>query len=105
MPAGADGGPISVTWELQRDMFRYQTDVEGARAASEFPDAIVNATEKGAELKMPETGGGYRLYAYVHTARNGSATANACLYVEGSPPRPTTPKAELPLVIFGPEPE
>jgi len=100
--AGADGGPISVTWELQRDMFRYQTDVEGARAASEFPDAIVNATEKGAELKMPETGGGYRLYAYVHTARNGSATASACLYVEGSPPRPTTPKAELPLVIFGP---
>jgi hypothetical protein len=98
----ADGGPISVTWELHRDAFRYQTDVEGAGRAAEFPEAIVTATEQEAELKMPEVGGGYRLYAYVHTAHNGSATASVSLYVEGPPPRPAAPKAALPLVIFGP---
>jgi hypothetical protein len=100
--ASTGDDPISVTWELHRDTFQYQIDVEGAGSASEFPNAIINATEKGADVRMPAVGGGYRLYAYVRTAHHGSATANVSLYVEGPPPRPVAPKAELPLVIFGP---
>jgi hypothetical protein len=93
--ASANGEPIKVTWELQRDFFRYQTDAEGAAGASGFPDAIVKATDKGADVKMPAAGGGYRLYAYVHTAHNGSAVADLCLFVNG-PAKPTGQKASLP---------
>ena len=88
----ANGEPIKITWELQRDLFRYQIDAEGAKGASGFPDAIVNATDKGADVKMPATGGGYRLYAYIHTPHNGSAVADLCLFVDA----PTAPPSALP---------
>jgi hypothetical protein len=97
-----NGDPIKVTWELHSDRFRYQIDAEAASGVPEFPGAIVKATDKEIELKMPEVGGGYRLYAYVRTAHSGAATANLSLYVDGPPPKPTVPRAVLPLVIFGP---
>ena len=100
--SSANGEPIAVTWELHRDAFQYQAAVEAASGASGFPEAIVKASDKDVELKMPAVGGGYRLYAYVRTAHNGSATANLSLFVEGPPPRPAATKAVLPLVIFGP---
>ena len=94
--SSVNGEPIKVTWELQRDMFRYQVAAEGAAGASGFPEAIVNATDKGAELKMPASEGGYRLYAYVHTARNGSAVATLCLFVNHPVTQPTTAKVASP---------
>ena len=92
----ANGDPIKVTWELQRDLFRYRAAAEGAAGASDFPEAIVKATDKGAEVKMPADGGGYRLYAYVRTAHSGSAVANLCLFVNGPAAKPTGAKAPLP---------
>ena len=79
--SSANGDPIKVTWELQRDMFRYQVAAEGAAGSAGFPEAIINATDKSADVKLPASAGGYRLYAYVRTPRNGSAVANLCLYV------------------------
>jgi hypothetical protein len=99
--SSVNGDPIRVTWELHRDSFQYQVAAESA-SAPEFPEAIIKATDKEAELKMPATGGGYRLYAYVRTANNGSAVANLSLYAKGLAPKPTASKAALPLVIFGP---
>jgi len=91
-----NGEPIKVTWELERDSFQYRAAEEGAAGASEFPEAIVNATDKGADLKMPAGAGGYRLYAYVHTPHNGSAVANVCLFVNAPAAKPTDTKAALP---------
>ena len=93
--ASVNGEPIKVTWELERDSFQYQIATEGGGMATVFPEAIVNATDKGADLKMPADAGGYRLYAYVHTPHNGSAVADLCLYVNAAAPKPTT-KAALP---------
>ena len=100
--ASVNGDPIKVTWILHSDRFSYQIDAEAASGVPEFPGAIVKATDKEVELKMPEVGGGYRLYAYVRTTHSGAATANLSLYVDGPPSKPTVPKATLPLVIFGP---
>jgi len=91
-----NGDPIKVTWELQRDMFRYQVAAEGAAGASGIPDAIFNATDKSAYVKLPTSGGGYRLYAYVRTPHNGSAAANLCLFVNDPAAKPTGEKAALP---------
>lgn len=97
---GSNDDPIKVTWELRQDSFHYQAAVESADAP-EFPEAIVKATNKEAELKMPADGGGYRLYAYVRTAHSGGASANVSLFANGAAPKPTARKAALPLVIFG----
>ncbi len=94
--SSANGEPIKVTWELQRDMFRYQVAAEGAAGASGIPDAIVNATDKSADVKLPASGGGYRLYAYVRTPHNGSAVANLCLFVNTPSAKPTATKAAPP---------
>jgi len=91
-----NGEPIKVTWELQRDMFRYQVAAEGAAGASGFPEAIVNVTDRGAEVKMPTIPGGYRLYAFVHTAHNGGAVATLCLFVNDPAAKPAGTKAALP---------
>ncbi len=99
--SSADGAPITVTWELHSDQFQYQVAAE-SDGAVEFPEAIVKATNNEVELKMPPVGGGYRLYAYVRTAHNGSAVANLSLYVDGPTAKPTAQKVALPLVIFGP---
>jgi hypothetical protein len=77
-------------------MFRYQVAAEGAAGASGIPDAIINATDKGADVKLPASGGGYRLYAYVRTPHNGSAVANLCLYVDAHAATPAATKAALP---------
>jgi hypothetical protein len=79
--SSANGDPIKVTWELQRDLSRGADD--GAARAPSFPEAIINATDKSAEVKMPADTGSYRLYAYVRTAHSGSAVANLCLFVTG----------------------
>jgi hypothetical protein len=92
----ANGDPIKVTWELQRDMFRYQVAAEGAAGSSGFPEAIVSATDKSADVKLPASGGGYRLYAYVRTPHNGSAVANLCLFVNTPAATPAATKAALP---------
>jgi hypothetical protein len=94
--SSANGEPIKVNWELERDAFRYQVATEGAGGAAQFPEAIVSATDKGADVKMPAGGGGYRLYAFVHAPHNGGAVANVCLFVNGPEAKPPATKAALP---------
>jgi hypothetical protein len=86
--ASVDGSPITVTWVLHRDQFKYRAAVESTGEVGEFPEAIVKATNKEVKLKMPPIGGGYRLYAYVRSAHNGSAVATLSLYVDGPTSKP-----------------
>ncbi len=99
--ASADGEPIKVTWELHRDWFQYEVG-NSMPEAVQYPESIVKATDEGVELKMPDAGGAYRLYAYIHGGKGGSAVANVSLFVNGPAPKPQAPKPALPLVIFGP---
>jgi hypothetical protein len=92
--ASGDDDPITVSWELQRDLSRGAND--GAASAPAFPEAIIGATDKGADVKMPSISGGYRLFAYVRTAHSGSAVANLCLFVNSPAAKPTTAKTTVP---------
>jgi hypothetical protein len=96
--SSANGELIKVTWELERDSFQYQVAAEADGGAAKFPEAIVNATDKGADLKMPAGGGAYRLYAFVHTAHGGGAVADLCLFVNGPPAKSMGAKAALPYI-------
>ena len=98
--AGANGDPVKVSWELHRDQFEYGTGGDDMPEAPEYPDSIIKATDKEAELRMPAEGGAYRLYAYVRSANAGGAVANLSLFVDGPMPKPRSRPAKLPLVIF-----
>jgi hypothetical protein len=98
--AAADGDPMKVSWELHRDWFEYHTGGDDMPEAPQYPESIVKATDKEAELKMPAEGGGYRLYAYVRTTRNGSAVANVPLFVNGPVPKPQARPSSMPVVIY-----
>jgi hypothetical protein len=99
--AGANGDPIKVSWELHRDWFEYSTGGDEMPEAPQYPESIVKATDKEAELKMPAEGGGYRLYAYVRAARGGAAVANIPLFADGPAPKPRARATPLPLVVYG----
>jgi hypothetical protein len=98
----ATGGD-KVTWELHRDWFQYSTGGDDMPEAPQYPQAIVRASDKEVELKMPAEGGGYRLYAYVRSAKGGGAVANISLFVDGPVPEPRTRAAALPLIVVGDE--
>jgi len=99
--ATANGGPITVSWELHRDWFQYGTGGDEMPEAPQYPSAIVNANDREAELRMPREGGGYRLYAYVHDSHGGGAVANVSLFVNGPVPKPQFRASALPLVVYG----
>lgn len=94
--------PLKVHWVLQYDPVSYNVGGGAEFTPPTFPDAIVNADDHGADLKMPQSGGGYRLFAYIHNAHNGSAVANVPLFVTGNTPPPVlaASKATLPAVVY-----
>jgi hypothetical protein len=99
--AGSKDEPIKVSWELHRDWFEYATGGDDMPEAPQYPQSIIKATDKEAELKMPAEGGGYRLYVYVHGTKGGGAVANISLFVNGPLPVPRARATKLPLVLFG----
>jgi hypothetical protein len=52
-------------------------------------------------VRIPQSGGGYRLFAYVYDGRGNAAVANQPLHVDGPFIPSPAPKAELPLVVYG----
>jgi len=94
---------LKVDWVLQADPMTYRTGGGAEGTPPTFPEAIVQADALHAKVKMPVSGGGYRLYAYVHDEQGGAAVANVPLFVTGSNPivLPGGAKASLPLVLDG----
>jgi hypothetical protein len=96
-----DGDPLRVEWRLERD---YEGPSVGGDFQAEmpsFPKAVLNSDASGAELKMPIGGGPYRLYAFVRDDQGNAAAANLPLLVDGPKMLAPSPKAELPLVVYG----
>jgi len=95
--------PLKVDWVLQYDPASYHLGGGAEFSPPTFPDAIINADDHGADIKMPVNGGGYRVFAYVHNAHNGAAVGNVPVFVTGNAPPPSVEagKAKLPVVVYG----
>lgn len=95
-------GPLKVDWVLQADPASYHTGGASEGVPATFPEAILTSDAKHATVKMPVTGGAYRLFAYVHDGHGGAAVANVPLFVTGgiSPSAAVGTKAKLPLVVY-----
>jgi hypothetical protein len=94
------GHALKVRWVLQQDVDDYNTGGDPEEAPPIFPDAIVTADVKSAEVKLPKEGGIYRLFAFVHDGHGGAAVANVPLHVKGTPAVRKGKPAKLPLVIY-----
>jgi hypothetical protein len=74
--------PLTIRWVLQREG-SYGIGGDAEANPPSYPEAIVKAADRRVELRMPQTGGGYRLFAYVRDNHGGAATANVPLLVKG----------------------
>jgi hypothetical protein len=95
-----EGDPLKVRWVLYREVDAYAEGGDAEEAPVSYPEAIVRADAKHAEVRMPKAGGGYRLYAYVRDDHGGAAVANLPIRVKGPVPLPEARRAKLPLVIY-----
>jgi hypothetical protein len=82
-----EGDPLTVQWVLRAEVSKYSSGGDREPAPPEFPAAIVASDRSGATVKLPDLGGGYRLFAYVRDGLGGAAVANVPLFVKG-PVRP-----------------
>ena len=99
------GDALTVKWALYPEDHQYPLAAAGNEDRVIFPDALVKASETGAEVKMPKGGGAYRLCVYVFDKHGGAATGNLCLHVKGPAIALKLPgqKVKLPLQIIGDE--
>jgi len=95
-----EGDRLTVEWVLlaEADGRPVAGDPQAAPAA--FAAAVVEAEGLTARIRLPEFGGGYRLYAFVHDGQ-GAAVANVPLHVDGPAPTFVPPRAALPLTVYG----
>jgi hypothetical protein len=93
-------GPYRVEWVLQAEATSHSVGGDAEAVPPKFLEAIVRGDASQAEIKLPEGGGGYRLFAYVRDGHGGAAVANVPLYVDAPIIIPPASKATLPLVVY-----
>ena len=92
-----DKDALKVKWVLRQDSGLYAGGGDAQPEQPEFPAAILKSSTSAARVKLPESGGGYRLFAYVYDGKGDAAVANQPLKVEGNF-RP--PNATLPVLVY-----
>ena len=78
-----DDDAINTNWVLRYESDEYFTGGDFRRPMPEIDSAIIEGTENGARIRMPDAPGAYRLFAYVNDGVTSAATANIPLFVKG----------------------
>jgi len=93
-----ENDPLNVTWTLTEDWKEVAEGGDFRASPPSFPEAILPAsTDETAQIKLPESGGTYRIYATIRDGQGSAATGNISIKVQGS--RKLVPAAELPLPV------
>jgi exo-beta-1,3-glucanase (GH17 family) len=95
-----EGDALKVRWVLQSEAEGFGTGGDAEAAPPTFPDAIVKADASGATVKVPKSGGVYRLFLYVEDGHGGAAVGNVLVRVKGPVVVAPARKATLPLVVY-----
>lgn len=95
-----DGDPLRVKWVLQSEAASLGIGGDAEAQPPTFPEALVKSDAKQAEIKAPEAGGGYRLFAYVSDGQGGAAVANLPLWVKGPTRIPRGKPVTVPFVLY-----
>ncbi len=95
-----DQDSLNVQWVLQAEAQEFAVGGDAEAVPPTFPDAIVKSSATSAEVKLPEGGGGYRLFAYIRDGKGNAAVANVPLYVDAPIKVPSAQVATLPFVVY-----
>ncbi len=78
-----EGGNLRVEWILRADSGDYLTGGDYRPPMPDIDGAIVESREDGAQVRMPDDPGAYRLFVYAWDEGGKAATANVPLLVKG----------------------
>ena len=98
--ADQDGDPLTVAWILRRDSGRNDTGGEDQPDMPEIPDTIVKSDTQSAEVRIPPSGGGYRLFGYARDGKGNAAVANVPLHVDGKEMPVALPPVKVPFAVY-----
>lgn len=97
---GASSRDLAIDWRLEREQQTYAIAGLGANAASSFPDAIATNGRTDVTVKMPDSGGIYRLYCYLRDGHGGAAVGSLPIKVRGPMTLIKAAVPKLPLVVY-----
>lgn len=90
---------LDIEWVLRQDGGTIGVGGDYQEEEATFGDAV-SSKGTNATVTIPDSGGGYRLFAYVRDDHGGAAVANVPLYVD-APIKPiASPRAELPFAVY-----
>lgn len=92
--------PLKVSWSLAADEEQYGTGGDAEEAAATIASAIVRSDANSAEVKLPNDGGLYRIFATVRDDHGGAAIANVPVRVDAPQRIATGRPAGLPLIVY-----
>lgn len=95
-----DGDPIRIDWVVQKEASSYGSGGDAEAAPPVFPKAIVKSEGASVELRAPQGGGGYRLFAYIHDDHKNANVVNIPFYIDAPIEKPVSRKGTIPLGVY-----
>jgi hypothetical protein len=92
--------PLKVEWTVLADEEEYATGGDHEAAAKAHSDAVLKSDLSGAEIRLPKSGGLYRISATVRDGKGGGAVANFPVRVDAPETSANGKPAKLPLVVY-----
>ncbi len=80
-----ENSAVRVRRVLRPESGEYATGGDFRSMLPEIDGAVIEGTDEGARLRMPDAPGTYRLYLYADDPAGNAATANVPLKVRGAP--------------------
>ena len=81
--ADPEGGPLRARWALRMESNEYATGGDFRPMLPDIEGAILKGDVAGAQVRMPDEPGAYRLFLYAYDDHGNAATANVPLLVKG----------------------
>lgn len=95
-----EGKPVTVKWILTAEGRERLTAGRDEAVPEGYPQALVSSSKSEATFRMPESGGGYRIFAYAFDDAGGAAVANVPIFVDAPIKVDKGIKADLPLIVY-----
>jgi hypothetical protein len=92
--ADPEGGDLQVEWVLRAESGDYLTGGDYRPSAPDIEGAVLEGRVDGAQVRMPDEPGAYRLFVYAWDEGGKAATANVPLLVKGEV------RARMPFPVY-----
>ncbi|PAW90280.1 MAG: hypothetical protein B9S33_01985 [Pedosphaera sp. Tous-C6FEB] len=96
----AESETLKASWALFADEEQYGAGGDAEAAAARKAQAILQSSLAGAEVKMPDEGGLYRVFVSVTDGHGGAAVANVPVRVDAPVKIAKGGATKLPLIVY-----